>query len=236
MNEIIHTDLMEGAVSIESRAQPPQEALKPAGAADVSGNEYWPDTSGALRPVESIKPADKLKDETVRKMIWYAKRLSAELSRFRAHSFADIADFNELIEQDYGVSRKGGAKGNVTLVSFDGLFKVQVQMADIVSYGPELQAAKKLIDDCLMSWSEDSNAELRTVVTNAFNVDKEGEVSRTELARLRSWGIEDPRWLRAMDAIKDAEDVIGVREYVRFYERDRPDGNWRAITLDLAKA
>jgi hypothetical protein len=30
--------------------------------------------------------------------------------------------------------------------------------------------------------------------------------------------------------------VTGSKEYVRFYERDTPKDEWRAITIDLAKA
>jgi hypothetical protein len=39
-----------------------------------------------------------------------------------------------------------------------------------------------------------------------------------------------------MDAIRDAMRVVGSKTYVRCYERDHPDGAWRAVTIDLAKA
>ncbi|MCO5059669.1 MAG: DUF3164 family protein, partial [Rhizobiaceae bacterium] len=48
--------------------------------------------------------------------------------------------------------------------------------------------------------------------------------------------IEDPRWKKAMEAIRDAMRVVGSKTYVRCYERESHDGEWRAVTIDLAKA
>lgn len=48
--------------------------------------------------------------------------------------------------------------------------------------------------------------------------------------------IEDERWLRAMEAIRDAMRVTGSKEYVRFYQRARITDGWQAVTIDLAKA
>ena len=48
--------------------------------------------------------------------------------------------------------------------------------------------------------------------------------------------IEDERWGRAMQAIRDAMRVVGSKTYVRCYRRDRLDAEWRAVTIDLAKA
>ena len=41
---------------------------------------------------------------------------------------------------------------------------VQLQVADLLEFGPELPAAKLLIDECLAQWSADSGAELRALL------------------------------------------------------------------------
>jgi hypothetical protein len=48
--------------------------------------------------------------------------------------------------------------------------------------------------------------------------------------------IDDPRWAKAMEAIRSAMRVIGSKTYVRCYERPRPDAEWNAVTIDLARA
>ncbi len=110
------------------------------------------------------------------------------------------------------------------------------QVADFIDFGPELQTAKGLIDECLIEWASDSRSEIRTIVTRAFNTDKEGQINKSEILMLLRLDIEDDRWQRAMAALKDSMRVTGSKSYLRFYRRDHPDADWEAITIDLAKA
>ncbi|MGB3320477.1 MAG: DUF3164 family protein [Sphingopyxis granuli] len=200
---------------------------------EVAGKRYMHDAKANLVPVETIRPADMLMDETVRKITGFARDLSAQIARFKGHTFEDVNGLQALIAQEYGASI-GGKKGNITLSTFDGCQKVQVQVADLMEFGPELQIAKALIDECLSEWSADSRVELRALVNRVFAVDKEGQINRAELFMLLRVEIEDARWQKAMAAIRDSIRVIGSRTYVRFYERDAPDAPWRAISIDLA--
>lgn len=212
----------------------PSHSATPA-TIDVGGHPYMRDAKGNLVPVAAVKPTDLLMDETVRKIVGFARELSAQIARFKGHTFEDVSALQALFSQEYGAS-VGGQKGNITLTTFDGLEKVQVQVADLIEFGPELQAAKKLIDECLVDWSADSGVELRALVTRAFNVEKEGQINRTELFMLLRVQIDDDRWKRAMDAIKDSIRVIGSQTYVRFYERDDAAAPWKAVSIDLARA
>lgn len=201
----------------------------------VNGRPYMPDAKGNLVPVETIRPADKLQDQTVRKIMGYARELSDQVARFKAHTFDDLGQFEALLAEQYG-GKVGGAKGNKTFMTFDGLLKVQVQVQDYIDFGPELQIAKGLIDECLNEWAAEANAELRTIVTRAFNTDKAGQINRAEIFMLLRLDIADERWKKAMEAIRDAMRVVGSKTYVRCYERDKLDAPWRAVTIDLAKA
>jgi Protein of unknown function (DUF3164) len=201
----------------------------------ANGKTYMPDAKGSLIPVELVKPQHKLEDETVRKIVGFARALSDQIARFRGHTMTDLGEFDALLEQEYG-GKRGGQKGNRTYQTFDGLLKVQVQVSDFIDFGPELQIAKGLFDECMNEWSAEAPAEIRAVVTRAFNTDKAGQINRSEIFTLLRLDIEDARWKRAQDAIRDAMRIVGSKEYVRFYERDRPTDAWRAITIDLAKA
>ena len=206
-----------------------------AGVVVINGKDYMPDAKGGFVPVETIKPAEKLEDETVRKIMAFAEDLSAQIGRFRGHTMTDLGEFDALLAQEYG-SQKGGAKGNRTYQTFDGLMKVQVQVADYIDFGSQLQIAKKLLDECLLEWAADSRPEIRAIITRAFNTDKEGQVNRSEIFMLLRLDIEDPRWQEAMRAIRDAMRVTGSKEYVRFYKRRTVTDRWDAVTIDLAKA
>ncbi|KAF0674453.1 DUF3164 family protein [Profundibacterium mesophilum] len=201
----------------------------------LSGREYLADAKGALVPVDLIRPADLLEDETVRKIMTYATALSEQVARFKGHTFEDLGAFEALLAQDYGAS-KGGAKGNKTFASHDGLMKISVQVADHIDFGPQLQVAKELIDECLTEWSAESRPEIAAIVTRAFNTDKAGQINRSEIFMLLRLEIEDARWKRAMDAIRDAMRIVGSKTYIRCYRRPAPDAPWQAVTIDLAKA
>lgn len=201
----------------------------------IGGRPMMEDAKGRFVPVANVKPVDKLTDQTVRKMIDYARDLSAQIARFKGHCFDDVGSLQALIAELFGASL-GGAKGNISLTSYDGRLKVTVQVADQLTFGPELQAAKKLVDACLADWSTGSRDELIAVVNRAFAVDKEGQINRAELFMLLRVEIDDERWRNAMAAVRDSIRVIGSKTYIRFHERDSADGAWSPITIDLASA
>lgn len=213
----------------------PAPATLPPGVVEIGGQKYLQDSSANLVRVELVKTEDLIEDEMVRKIMGFAVDLNAQLARFLAHTMDDIGGFVALLDQEYGVTRRG-KKGNASYTTYDGLMMIRVQRADVIDFGPQLQTAKALIDEYLNEISAEASAEIQTIITRAFNTDKEGEVNRSELFRLRRLSITDPRWVRAMEAVTDATRVIGSKEYVRFYRRETQDGQWTAVTIDLASA
>lgn len=212
----------------EPQTLPPAEVI-------VEGQAYMRDAKGGLQPAALVRPMDKLIDETVRKIVGYGLPLSEQITRFKAHILDDITALEAVLAQEYQ-SKIGGAKGNMTLTSYDGCLRVRVQVADHIVFGPELQVAKTLIDECLNEWAADARAELRAIVTRAFNTDKEGQINRSEIFTLLRLEIKDARWLEAMRAIRDAMRVIGSKTYILLHQRSGPTAAWEPISIDMAKA
>ena len=210
-------------------------AIIPDGRTLLGDAIYLTDAKGALVPISLIKPQHLLEDGLVRKIMGYAVAISDQVARFKQHTFDDINGYEALLAQEYDAS-VGGPKGNKTLMSHDGLFKVQVQVADNVVFGPELQTAKVLVDECLNEWAAGARDELRAIVTRAFNTDKAGQINRSEIYMLLRLDIEDTRWQRGMKAIRDAMRVVGSKTYIRCHRRDAVDGLWEPVSIDLAKA
>ena len=209
----------------------------PSGIMELNGQKYMADARGALVPLSIIKPADKLQDEKVRDIMGWALGLSDQVSRFKVHTMADLAALDGVLEQEYKLVKRGNkGKGNRTYMTVDGLFKVTVQVADTIDFGPELQVAKGLLDECMNEWAADARPEIQAIVTRAFNTDKEGKINRSEIFMLLRLEIEDERWEQAMRAIRDAMRVVGRKEYVRFGRREKPEDGWTSVTIDLAQA
>ena len=194
--------------------------------------QYRKDARGALVPVDSIKTIDLVRDDLVHRVFQNVVPVREELVRLKQLALQEIRDFIELSANEYGV-QLGGKKGNVTLTSFDGEFRLMVAMSDTLAFDERLQAAKKLIDECLEEWTQNSDANLKTVVQAAFDVNKQGHINTGRVLGLRRLNIQHEKWSEAMNILSDSIQVLASKEYVRFYQRNT-DGKYELINLDLA--
>lgn len=199
----------------------------------VSREDYMEDSRGRLVPKSLVPEIDRLRSELVGELLAKAALLQTAMRDFKTGAMADVGAFVDLSAEKYDV-KMGGQKGNISLVSFDGRRKIQVAISEHLVFDERLQAAKKLIDECLTSWTEDSRAEIKTLVMDAFQVDQEGRLNTGRILGLRRLNIEDEKWQRAMCAIADSVQVVGSRSYLRIYLRAQPDEKWSPIALDIA--
>ena len=159
--------------------------------------------------------------------------MSQSIGAFKTTSISDIDAFVQLSAEQYNV-KVGGAKGNLTLYAFDGQFKIIVAQAERMQFDERLQAAKELIDECITDWSQGSRDEIKVLVQAAFQTDKEGKINTGRVLALRRLAIDDERWQTAMTAIGESLQVVGTKEYVRFYERVGSTDQYLPINLDIA--
>lgn len=195
------------------------------------------DAKGRLVPQAAVKDHEQLEDQMVRKVLGHAVDLANQVRRFKAHVFADANSYMSLAEEKYGATKRGAkGKGNVTFVTYDGLMKFQIAVADHLTFGPELQVARQLFEACIDDWVADARHELRVLVDTAFQTDKEGNVSRDAIFRLLRMDFEDERWKKGQEAIKDSIRIIGSKSYARFYVRETQEAPWVSVPIDMAAA
>lgn len=194
---------------------------------------YRQDAQGRLVHEGMIKPIDQERDRLVRQLVDRAGELSVALRDFKEAAFGDIKAFIEMSFEEYG-ARVGGKKGNVTLLSFDGRYKIQLAVQESIVLDERLQAARALIDECLRDWTEGARPEVVTLVNDAFRTDTKGEIRTARVLALRRLEIGDERWQRAMKAIGEACQVVGSKSYIRIYERVGDTDQYQPISLDIA--
>lgn len=220
---------------IPTPAAPPETAQAEAPAGDTIPRGYWQDAKGNLIPIAKIKEIDKDRDRAVRALAAQAKKTQAVLASFKALVLGEVQDFLDRSAEQYGATMRGAAgKGNVTLTSFDGRYKIQRALQDSIAFGEQLQVAKALIDERIHVWSKGANKNIQALVNHAFQVDAEGRVSVGRILSLKRLAIDDPEWKRAMDAITDSMKVVSSKTYIRIYERNDATGEYEPISLDLA--
>lgn len=191
------------------------------------------DAKGNFVAIDNIKEIDLLRDDLVNRLTQSASKQCEALVSFKHKTMGEVDSFIELSASEHNV-KLGGKKGNVTLLNFDGTKKVQLQIADCISYDERLQQAKSLLDECARDWSHEADNRAKTIIEYTFQVNRKGEISKARLFELRKMDMKDERWDQAMNLIADSIQVVGSKEYIRFYERRTSADAWQPISLDLA--
>lgn len=194
---------------------------------------YWQDAAGNLIPESKVKDIDKLRHQVVTDLCLAAEQAQAGLRAFKVNAMLEVAALVATSLEQYGV-KSGGEKGNVTLMSFDGQYKLVRSMQDKLMFGEQLMAAKALIDECVHEWSEGANDNIRVLVNHAFQADKEGKINVGRVLALRRVNIDHPKWQAAMQAIADSMQTASTKPYVRFYKRVGTTQEYQPIPLDIA--
>lgn len=176
------------------------------------------DAQGRWVPEALIKPGDLLRHNLVLELVARAREKATLDAKYEAGMHEDVTAFVQLQAEKYG-AKLGGQKGNVTLTSFDGRYRIVRQVADFLTFDERLTIAKALVDECIREWAAHAGDKIRALVEHAFQVDRSGRVNTERVLSLRKLDIDDDRWKAAMTAITDSVQVASSRSYVRVYER-----------------
>jgi len=200
--------------------------------ANAKEQRFMTDCQGRRVPEELVKDIDKLRDQMVRRIADEAVKMKEVLNQFKERIRDEIYSFVEKSAGEYGV-KWGGKKGNITLNTYDGKYRLLVQMNDNITFDERLQVARELIGKCLNKWSDGARQEIKLLVNDAFQVDKAGKISTARVLGLRRLDIQDKDWQKAMTAITESIQITGTKQYLRVYERD-DNGEYQMIPLDVA--
>lgn len=188
---------------------------------------------GHLVPEHQVREHDKLRDGVARDLSSIALDINKALAAFKIKALADIEDLIAISSARYGVTI-GGKKGNASITTYDGQFKIERAMAERITFTEEILAAKELIDQCIRKWSEGANSHLRVLVDRAFRANRQGQIKTGDVLSLLRVEIDDPDWKRAMEALKDSIQVNGTAVYIRVYQRIGQTEQYQPINLNIA--
>lgn len=189
--------------------------------------------AGHLVPEHQVREHDKLRDGVARELGNAAEHISALLTNFKKQALADIADLIAVSSERYGVTL-GGQKGNVSITTYDGEFKIERAYADRIVFTEEILAARELINQCISAWSEGAHSHLRVLVDRAFRANRQGQLMVKDVLSLLRVEIDDADWKTAMQALKDSIQVNGTAVYIRVYKRHGNTDQYVPINLTLA--
>lgn len=205
----------------------------------MTAERKWLDTQGRTVPDSMVTDQERMKDELAERLVSAAEAVQKVLMEFKQTAMDEMYAAKDLIHERYG-ARVGGKKGGFSFRTYDGSAEVEISVQDRIVFGPELQAAKALIDECIEGWGEGANDNLRLLVEDAFQINKAGRIDTKRVLGLRKHrmkaedGTPDDRWTRAMDAIGDAIIVDMTATYIRFYRRDERTNGMKNVDLNFS--
>jgi len=194
---------------------------------------YLENKNGHLVPRHMVSDLDSARDDLVHDIAKRWIETQAMLRELKQWAMDSLAAFCELSAEQYGIAMEG-KKGNFTVLSFNGRYKVQMQIHEFIAFDERAQVAKRGIDVCVKEWMKGSDINIKAIVDAAFDTDARGNMSTARILGLRRLKIDDERWMNAMAALSDCMTVVGSKSYIRVYERVGDDNKMVAISLDIA--
>ncbi len=201
--------------------------------------KVWADPQGRIVPDHLVTDAEKMKDELAERLTAAAEGVQKVMLAFKTSAMAEMYAAKALLFEQYG-AKVGGKKGGFSFRTYDGSAEVKIEVQDRIIFGPELQAAKSLIDECIETWAEGADPNIVVLINDAFQVNKAGRIDTKRVLRLqklpirRPDGSRDERWDSAMQAITDALIVDETAIYLRCHRRNEA-GEMKYVNLNFSE-
>jgi hypothetical protein len=183
---------------------------------DKDGN--WIDRHGRFVPPDKVKLIDRIQDEAVEEMVRIALKLEMQMLEAKVaivarfdKALADIGQAGKLTREKW--------KGNVSLRSYSGDLVAERSISDRIVLDARLKMVKTLLDEFLSEHLEGANSDIAILVMQKFRVNKQGNISVKDILSLLQIDIREPKWVKAMQLLKDSIQTISSVTYYRFFMR-----------------
>lgn len=187
------------------------------------------DKDGLYIPISTIPVIDRKRDAAVESAVEKAIRLAAHIEKKKAEIATIVEQFMNAAFESHGITIIT-PKGNTTLMNFSQTRKVVITSPEVIAFNEQLQIAIQAIKECLQEWITDGRDELKALLREILNVDKQGKINRSLVFRLRKIESTDERWKKAQKILDGSIEVVGVKRYVRYYQKNER-GNWVYIEI-----
>ena len=188
------------------------------------------DSSGTEVPVKYVKPYDKLRDKTVRRILGRFQKMRPALEQLVRDSIADL----DVLK---GTKEKLGVKGNFSATSFDGLIQVEIRQQYNIQLDERVARARELMLDYVKSEIDSLKKDttfLRKLVEDSFRANEKGYLPIASILKLTRYEVKDDRWNEARGILQDAIKPVAGKRYLVCSVRNTTQQDFKAIRLDLA--
>lgn len=191
------------------------------------------DALGQQVPVQYVKPYDRARDRAARRILARFKKANEYLAQVKADTLADIEALQTATFPE--AANLGGAKGNLQFMSFDGLIRIRTEAKTLIAFDDRIRMAQELIFSYLDDIKGDAkHPAVSTIINGCFKATSGGMLSRAKVIGLTRWNIKDPKWVQAMDLIRECQFVKSGKSYLYCECKASCEEDFEMIPLDIA--
>jgi len=210
----------------------------------------YTDPAGDQVKAQYVPAYDKLRDAIATRI---AKRWQDEELRLRKIKADTVADIDNLLDAAAKAAdvTLGGERGNCQFRSFDGLITVGRDRQYHSEYDERLQMAQQLIAEAIADINDqvkrlvaessekaadllDQVQNLTEISTRAFTPRRNGKLDNRRIRELRTYKVNHPKWVKAMELLSESERTVAYRDYIRVAIRHDRAAKPTPVILDIA--
>lgn len=201
---------------------------------DKDGN--WLDDRGRPVPEQYIPATDKKRDQLVERTFKKVVKLSEKIAETKCEIVGSIDKYLDELAKENRVRENW--KGNILLQNFDKSLCIERRIDDNIGFDEKLQMVKTIVDKWIAGRLDGIDENLGKVITQAFNVDKQGRVNTAMLMKLLHLEIEDSEWKKAMRMLKESIIIKASKQSINFKRKVKKDSGeiWETVVLNFNDA
>lgn len=176
---------------------------------------------------------ETLRDEAISNMVAFAKNLHEQMTGFKNSSFEMIETLYKMLQEHS--DRHASGKGNVTLDTADGQFRVVYKRSDNTRFDERAtQAEAHILDFVANRWGNKDDADSKFIKRMLER--KNGKLDKNKVLDMISMrdNYDDPHWQKGIDLLQESIVPDTTRFYAEYYYRSE-DNEWIPIVLNFSK-
>jgi hypothetical protein len=180
--------------------------------------------------IKKRKDYEQLRDETALKLVGKAVALADAIKDFKVEVFSDMSGLYELLKE-YS-NRHADGKGNFTIESSDGTYKIEFTRQTLGSFDERADQAEKHIIDFVNSHFA-GDEKTKEFITGLLERSKgKFDVKQVQKLYAMEASYTDPNWLEGIRLFKEAWKLSETKDYTRFFIKYKSE--WKAVNLNFS--
>ena len=194
---------------------------------------YVMNASGDLIKESNLSARQVEEDKLCKTLFPMATALNQQIAKFKHAAMHEAEECIRRMLEDHGIKQFAKTKGNVQFTSVNGLMKIQRAVDERIDVDSSIEAVRKKLDHYHEALKADAGDDAQEWIDTSFET-KRGKISTSKLIDLLNRDIDHPLYLEAMEVLRKALFVSGSKAYLRFYFKEKADGEWLPLPLQFS--